>query len=247
MEPLALLSLVIAIVFVSALVRSSLGFGDAVVGMPLLAFLVGLKTAAPLVAFMGPTISVLILSRNWRSGDRSAALRLILASVAGVPLGVYGLSRLPEEPLRIALGVIVLAYGLFGILRPSAEGDRSGGGAGALAIGFAAGVLGGAYNTNGPPVVIYGTLRGWRPETFRATLQAYFLPTGLAILAGHGLAGLWTQDVLRLYAFSLPAIVLGVWAGGRIHRSLAPGRFRALVFASLVVMGALLIARSVLS
>ena len=41
-------------------------------------------------------------------------------------------------------------------------------------FGFFAGILGGAYNTNGPPVVIYGSLRKWSPATFRATLQGYF-------------------------------------------------------------------------
>ena len=57
---------IVVIVFVSAFIRSALGFGDAVVAMPLLAMTVGLKTASPLVAFMSPTISLMILAGNWR-------------------------------------------------------------------------------------------------------------------------------------------------------------------------------------
>ena len=53
---------VAAVVFVAALVRSALGFGDAAVAMPLLAMALGLRTATPLVAFIGPTISILILA-----------------------------------------------------------------------------------------------------------------------------------------------------------------------------------------
>jgi uncharacterized membrane protein YfcA len=107
------------IIFVAAFVRSALGFGDAVVAMPLLAMVIGLKTATPLVAFMGPTISLLILARSWRGGDMKSAAKLIAASLLGIPLGVYGLARLPEEPLKIALGALILLYGLFGLARPS--------------------------------------------------------------------------------------------------------------------------------
>ena len=88
-------------------------------------------------------------------------------------------------------------------------------------------------------------LRGWPPESFRATLQGYFLPTGLAILAGHGLAGLWTGEVLRSFAYSLPAIVAGVILGGALNKRLTHGLFTKLVYASLVAMGALMLFNSV--
>lgn len=235
--------LVMAVVLAAAFVRSSLGFGDAVLAMPLLALIIGIKTAAPLVAFMGPAISILILAGNWRRGDWRAAARLVIASFLGIPLGIFLLARLPEEPLRIALGIIIMLYGAFGLLGPSPRPGRERRGVTFL-VGFGAGVLGGAYNTNGPPVVIYGMLRDWPPDRFRATLQSYFLPTGLAILAGHGTAGLWTSDVIRLFALSLPGLALGVWAGGKVNRALPHDVFRRAVHVSLVMMGALLIARS---
>ena len=115
-----------------------------------------------------------------------------------------------------------------------------------MAVIFIAGILGGAYNTNGPPAVIYGMLKGWPPERFRATLQGYFLPTGLVILLGHGAAGLWTGLVLRLFAFSLPALFLGVWLGGKVHRRVPEKRYRQVVYASLVIMGGFLVLRTLL-
>lgn len=234
---------VMAIILVAAFVRSALGFGDAVVAMPVLAALVGMKTAAPLVAFMGPTISILILARHWAKADLRAAVKLIAASIAGIPLGIYLLARLPEAPLRAALGTVVLLYGLSGLLKPvlRIEGEKAGL---TYLFGFVAGILGGAYNTNGPPVVIYGMLREWPAERFRATLQGYLLPTGLLILLGHGAAGLWTGQVLKLYAFSLPPMLLGVWLGGRVNRSVPGSIFRQIVYISLIVMGGLLILRA---
>ena len=234
---------VIGVVFAAAFVRSALGFGDAVVAMPLLTMVIGLKTASPLVAFIGPTISVLVLARGWRKVDLKPAVRLIAASALGIPVGVYGLARLPDEPLKVALGALILFYGVFGLARPGAR-IRSERAWLPWLVGGTAGVLGGAYNTNGPPVVAYGMLRGWPPESFRATLQGYFLPTGLMILAGHGLAGLWTAEVLRSYLHSLPALVAGVALGGLLNRKLTHALFAKLVYGSLAVMGLVLLVRA---
>lgn len=236
---------VAAVLFVAALVRSALGFGDAVVAMPVLAMTMGLKTATPLVAFVGPTISILILAGDWRKVEFRTAGRLIAATLVGVPFGVYGLSRLPETPLKIALGAIILVYGLVGLaerLKKIADEPRHF----PWIIGWAAGVLGGAYNTNGPPIVAYGMLRGWPPDSFRATLQGYFLPTGLAILAGHGLAGLWTPLVFRTYVYGLPGIALGVLLGGLLNKRIPHELFTKLVYISLALMGAVTLLRELL-
>lgn len=237
--------LVTAVVFVAALVRSALGFGDAVVAMPILAMALGLRTATPLVAFIGPTISILILVRSWREVEIKSAGRLIVATLLGIPVGVYGLARLPETPLKIALGALILLYGLFGLAKPGTRLSNERAHVPWL-VGWFAGILGGAYNTNGPPIVAYGMLRGWPPESFRATLQGYFLPTGLAILAGHGLAGLWTGTVLRSYLYSLPAIVVGVFLGGHLNKKLTHWMFTTLVYISFVAMGALMLVRELL-
>lgn len=236
---------VVGIIFVAAFVRSALGFGDAVVAMPLLAMVIGLKTATPLVAFMGPTISLLILARSWKGGDMRSAARLIAASLLGIPLGIYGLARLPEGPLKVALGGLILLYGVFGLARPGARIRNEKAWLPWL-VGWTAGVLGGAYNTNGPPVVAYGMLKGWPPEGFRATLQGYFLPTGLMILAGHGIAGLWTGEVVKIYLYSLPAIGLGVVLGGLVNRKLTHDLFAKLVYGFLVLMGGILLVRTLL-
>jgi hypothetical protein len=57
---------------------------------------------------------------------------------------------------------------------------------------------------NGPPLVIYGTLQRWSPQHFRATLQGYFLPASVLIMAGYWFAGLWTAAVTRYYRSRFP-------------------------------------------
>lgn len=229
---------VLFILFISTFTRSALGFGDALIAMPLLALVLGMQIATPLVAFGASTIALTILLGEWRSVDIKAAWRLILSSLVGIPIGLFLLKTAPEPVIKGGLGVLLIAFGLLNLINPKLPTFRNE--KLAYVFGLVAGVLGGAYNTNGPPVVVYGTLRRWSPDSFRSTLQAYFLPTGGMILISHGLAGLWTPDVLRLYVYALPFIMLAIYLGGRVNKVISSGRFNRIIYASLVVMGALL-------
>ncbi len=229
---------VLFILFISTFTRSALGFGDALIAMPLLALVLGMQIATPLVAFGASTIALTILLGEWRSVDIKAAWRLILSSLVGIPIGLFLLKTAPEPVIKGGLGVLLIAFGLLNLINPKLPTFRNE--KLAYVFGLVAGVLGGAYNTNGPPVVVYGTLRRWSPDSFRSTLQAYFLPTGGTILISHGLAGLWTPDVLRLYVYALPFIMLAIYLGGRVNKVISSGQFNHIIYASLVVMGALL-------
>jgi uncharacterized membrane protein YfcA len=231
---------VLFILFISTFTRSALGFGDALIAMPLLALVLGMQIATPLVAFGASTIALTILLGEWRSVDIKAAWRLILSSLVGIPIGLFLLKTAPEPVIKGGLGVLLIAFGLLNLINPKLPTFRNE--KLAYVFGLVAGVLGGAYNTNGPPVVVYGTLRRWSPDSFRSTLQAYFLPTGGMILISHGLAGLWTPDVLRLYVYALPFIMLAIYLGGRVNKVISSGRFNRIIYVSLVVMGVLLFA-----
>jgi uncharacterized membrane protein YfcA len=241
MSPEILISIFV-IFFISTFVRSSLGFGDALVAMPLLTLVLGLKTATPTVALVATTISITILAKNWKIADLKATLRLVLASFIGIPVGLVLLKGVNEDFMKGFLGAILILYGFYNLLKPQLKkiGENFGF---AFVFGFIAGVLGGAYNTNGPPVVIYGTLRSWAPNHFRVNMQSYLLPTGFLILLGHGLSGLWTTQVFKYYILSLPIVFLAIYIGGKAHKTMTQKHFDRLVNAALLCMGVVLIIR----
>jgi uncharacterized membrane protein YfcA len=234
---------VLAVLFASTFIRATFGFGDALLAMPLLTMLIGLRAATPLVALVAGVIAVSILVKHWRDVQFRSAWRLVLASALGIPVGLLFLKGVHESATTLVLGVGLLAYAVYGLLRPRAVAlgsERA-----AFPFGFVAGILGGAYNVNGPAVVIYGTLRRWPPATFRATLQGYFLLTNVLIMAGHCAAGLWTRPVLGLFLRALPVVVVAVLVGERLHRAISPGRFERAILVLLAVVAALLLARTV--
>jgi uncharacterized membrane protein YfcA len=233
--------LVLGTLFLSTFIRSALGFGDALIAMPLLTMVVGLQIATPLTAMAATTIATTILLRSWKKVDIKAAWRLVLTTWIGIPVGIYFLKAAPELVVKSLLGIIITGFGLYNLIIPTLPQLVNENWA--YLTGFIAGILGGAYNTNGPPVVIYGILRRWDPEKFRATLQGYFLPTGLAILITHGMAGLWTTQVVELYLYSIPVIIGAVLIGGIINRRIPKGKFDKIIYGFLVVIGILLIIR----
>jgi uncharacterized membrane protein YfcA len=235
---MSIAALTALILFGATLVSATFGFGSALFAMPLLTLLLGLKTATPLFGLVGPTISGVILLTHWRRVEWASTWRLVLATLVGIPFGVWGLKSLPTSLMVRAIGGLLVAYGVYrfsGLRLPKVTEANW-----ALLFGVVAGMLGGAYNTNGPPVVVYGNMRQWTPSQFRASLQGYFFPTGLGILVSHGVGQLWTPDVFQLYGIALPgilgAIALGSWLSGRLDRD----RFQVGLSVLIILLGLML-------
>src|ERR1051325_4491747 len=193
---------VILVLFVATLVRSSFGFGEALIAVPLLALTMPVEQAAPLAVLVSITIAALILLQDWRLVHLGSAGRLVFFTLLGIPLGLVLLRTASESAVKAILAAIIIAFSLRSLTnrrKHELKDDRL-----ARFFGFHAGILGGAYGMNGPPLAIYGAMRRWPPEYFRATLQAYFLPASVAGMAGYSVAGLWTPAVNHFYFFSLP-------------------------------------------
>jgi uncharacterized membrane protein YfcA len=227
--------LVLAVIFISTLIRSTFGFGNALIAMPLLVLLIGVKAASPLVALSGLVISTLMLIQDWRALQWKETIILLAASLPGIPLGLVLLTSVPEFFVRFILGLILIGFGLYnlsGIRLPSLPSRWL-----AVPFGLLAGILGGAYNTNGPPVVIYGVFRGWNKDQFRASLQGFFLISNLLIIAGHGLTGLWTQEILLQFLGSIPLAAAAVYLGKRIASRFSQERFNNAIYYFLIITG----------
>ena len=235
-EPVA-----VGVIALAVLVRSTFGFGDALVAMPLLV-LAGTATgpATALVAAVSLLTAVAIFAID-RGRTRLApgTLVLVLTAVPGLLVGLWFLETAPAPLLVAVLGGTVAAIGLFGVLadpRGWRVSDRL-----APLFGLAAGCLGGAFNVHGPPLVVFGTARGWSPDVFRSTCQAYFLAAGVLLVGGHGFAGRYTPGVLLQLVACLPVVAIAGWLGGRLNRRLPVESFRRAVYGILVLLGLLLL------
>jgi uncharacterized membrane protein YfcA len=228
---------------VSTLVRSTVGFGEALIAVPLLAFVLPVDVVAPIAMLISITVALIVVVQDWRHVHMRAAGQLVLSSLAGIPLGVLILRHVPEALVKGTLGLVVAGFSLSYFLSdgwPALENDRL-----AWVFGAGAGILGGAYGLNGPPLVVYGSLRRWSPERFRATLQGYFLPASVAGMIGYWIAGLWTPAVTSYYLLTLPVVLISIGLGVWLSRRLRPERFLVYVHACLIAVGGALLVEAI--
>ena len=163
----------------------------------------------------------------------------IYAALLGIPLGVYVLVNVPESAVKLVLAALVISFAVYNLTRPrmtKLESNVPG-----IGFGFVAGILGGAYNTIGPPMVIFGTLRHWPPQRFRITLQAVFFPTSLVVAGFHSANKLWTPLVVKSFIVAIPFLVLAAFVGREINRRFEGAKFSRYIFYLLLVIGAVLI------
>ena len=203
-----------------------------------------MRVAAPLAVLVSITVALIVVVQDWRHIHFRSAGGLLLATLFGLPIGLFLLRWGPERAVKAGLGVLILLFALFclaGSHRFHLQHDNR---TLMLACGFCAGILGGAYGMNGPPLAIYGSLRRWSAQHFRATLQAYFLPAGVLGMCGYLSAGLWTPVVTHDYLLCLPAVIPAVFLGRAINRKLSAATFSRYVYVGLAVIGTALLLQS---
>ncbi len=223
------------IIFFAAFTQSVTGFGFALVAVPLTIELLGAQTSAPLIAVTALTSEAIMIFRYRHSINVRALARLSIASVIGIPIGVVLLQAADERLMMALLGLLVAGYAIYALLNlhlPQIQHPRW-----AYGFGFVSGLLSGAYNVGGPPVVIYGNCRRWEPLEFKSNLQGFFLVNSLTIIITHVLAQHYTSLVWQNYLAALPGLGLGLLAGFTFDRYIDPVLFRKIVLVLLIVLG----------
>jgi uncharacterized membrane protein YfcA len=237
---------VLLVIFIATLIRSAFGFGEALIAVPLLALRLPLTIAAPVAVLVSITIAAIIVAQDRRHVAWRSAGWLVFASLFGIPLGLMLLASTHQKAAKITLAILIILFSIYSLKgEPLAElkSDRP---VWLLFCGLIAGVLGGAYGMNGPPLAVYGSMRRWHAQQFRATLQGYFLPASIVGMAGYWWQGLWIPVVTRYYLISLVAVVPAIVLGRRINHRLGDGpAFRRYVYFALICVGGILFVQAV--
>lgn len=229
------------VVVAASLVQGLAGFGIGLVALAFLPFLMSPGTAVVLMTIYALVFSAAMFVPLRRHFVAAGMTALIIGSVIATPLGVWLLATLPASALNRMIGavlVIVVVLEWLGVYP-----ERLRGRAWALGAGLAAGVIGAAVGTPGPPVVLYTASQGWEPRTVKTNLQAFFVVNQAVILIGYWWAGLLTAEVGRFTVLlAIPAVV-GLATGIALFDRIDQVRFRKIVFALLLVSGLTLLVR----
>lgn len=227
--------LIVSVIFLAVFTQSLSGFGVALVAMSLLPALISIQVATPLVAVVGLTIEIILLIRYRSALNLQVVWRLIAASIIGIPLGVWALGRLDDEVVLTVLGILIAGYAIYALLNLRMPELRHP--IWAYISGFIAGILGGAYTTSGPPVIVYGDCRHWERAEFKSNLQGFFFVSSIFIVVMHAFGQNLTPVVWRYYLLCIPAMIIGIIAGVSLDKVIDPVLYRKIVLGLLVILG----------
>ncbi len=225
------------VVFAATLFRSAFGFGEALFAVPLLALSLPLEITAPLAVLISITVAGVVVAQDWRHIHWRSAGWLVGATLLGIPVGLALLTSGHQRAVKATLAILIVAFSVYSLLGSRLPELKSDSMVWLLCCGFLAGVLGGAYGMNGPPLVIYGAMRSWSSQHFRATLQGYFLPASILGMAGYWSKGLWTPVVTHYFLISLPATLPAIFLGRIVNRRMHGNAFLKYVYVMLAGIG----------
>lgn len=237
-----ILVLVPLIVLLAYLIFGISGFGSTLIAIPLLAHLMPLKFAIPMVVVLD-CISAISMGLKLRADvAKSEFVPMLPFLVVGLLIGAFVLLNVPAKWLLLVLGVFVLLFGTHYLISrtPAVRLPKWM----VAPVGLLAGTTSSAFGVGGPIYVFYFTARGATPEQIRATVPAVFSFTSVARIAIFAAVGLFNAQVLAATAALLPVMALGLWCGHRWHGRLTRDQAIRIIGALLLLSGVSLIVRA---
>lgn len=234
----------VAALVVGGVVRGYSGFGAAMVWASCLSLVLPPASVVPSALMLEVAAGATLLPRAWRDADRPSLRWLLLGTLAGLPVGIWLLASLPQQPMRLIIGVAVgvsaLAMAVRHRQRPLPGRVGTGG------VGVVFGVLNGACGVGGPPVVLMYMSAQLPVAVSRASLVVFFLVADVLTVGTAATGHLLTFGVLTQTALFLPIALVGVVVGGWLYRR-AAGDVRRIVLCLLALLSATLVAQAVLN
>jgi uncharacterized membrane protein YfcA len=218
------------------------GFGSTVLALPLLAHLLTLKVAVPMLVLLDFTAFLVYGRGALRKVRYDEILPLVPWILAGMAIGLTLLIEVPEDILFVVLGLFLLVYALHGLAR---RGPPSVSRRWIAPIGLSGGAFSALYGTGGVLFALYNAGRITDKAELRATNAAMIMYSALLRIVLFAATGLLLDAGLIFTALLLaPPMLAGFWLGTRLNARLPAAAVVKAVYALLVIAGLTLLARS---
>ena len=237
--PPAVLAIALVMTAVSAALQGTIGFGFAVLSVPVLSLVDPVLAPVPQLLVSIPlTVSMTVRERE--HVDLRGVGWVLIGRLPGAAIGVALLKLAEQRWLDVLLAMMVLLA--IGLLvsgadvkrRPSTE----------LGAGVLSGVMGMVASTGGPPLALL--YRNEKGPTIRGTLAAIFTIGLLITLVTRIVAREITWLDVHLGVLYVPALLVGLWVSKYLHGRVEgrPLRIAILIVSATAAIG--LLARATL-
>ncbi len=231
------------ITFLGAVLYGLTGFGSALITVPLASHFFPLQFVIATYSVVDLTGALRIGLENPRNVARGEVMRIVPLILVGVVLGTTALVSLPRATAMLALGLFIVAYALYALIRRASAARVSQ--RWAYVAGISGGITGTLFGAGGPPYAIYLSHRPLDKEQYRATLtMTSVFSIGLRMLAFLVTGLLFDPKVWVAAAVAIPAVFAGIAVASRVFHRISREALMRVVALTLLAVGASLILRS---
>lgn len=238
----ALLVYLTGTVFIAGLIKGFSGFGLAMVIVLTWSMVLPPATAVPVIILLDAAAGLAMLPGVWKRVDWRSLTWLYIGVAAGTPAGVFFLSRIPAEPMKVFISFTVLI--LAGLLWKGIHVTAAPGRTASTLTGFVSGILNGSSSIGGPPVILYYLSLPGTTAVSRASMVAYFFVTDALASVSAGFQGLITWQTFVLLGVSFPSLMVGIAVGNRFFVSSSEQSARQKVLVLLIGLAVVSLARA---
>jgi uncharacterized protein len=207
--------------------------------MPLMSLAISPVRAAAIVLpllIVQDWVSVWVFRRDFSSRN---LLILIPASLIGVVAGWLLAARVSEDAVRLAVGVISIAFVAYMLIRDrlGLEPVQTPAVPTGLLWGSLAGFTSFISHAGSPPFQVYVMPQNLKPRIFAGTATMFFAAVNLLKLPAYFLLGQFSHENLAASVVLVPVAVLSTFAGVWLVRRVSADRFYAIILAMTFLIG----------
>ncbi len=204
---------VVAAVLIGGFMRGFVGFGGALVTVPVLSVIWGPQAAVAITGVMGIPSLFQLLPEAVRYSERPIVIPVAVTTFLTAPIGSWVLVSVDPKLMTIVISGLVIA-----MVAMLAQGWTSKSKIGLPALigaGAAGGLIQGAAGIGGPPVVAVALSRGGSPKQQRANVLALMTAIASASLLPLWYLGVLTRQTVILGVLLFPLYIAATMFGSR--------------------------------
>jgi hypothetical protein len=231
----ARLAVVLVAVTIAGLLRGFVGFGAALISVPVISLVLGPHAAIAVSNVMGLPAVFQLLPEAVRRAERPVVVPICLATFLATPIGTWALVAADPALMTVAISVLVLL-----MVAVLASGWRLSGRIGMgklIAAGVAGGLVQGVAGIGGPPVVAVALSRPGEAAQQRANVLALMTAVSLSSILPLFYYGLLTRQTVVIGLLLIPIYSAATALGARYFALGGQRHYRRAALATLAAVG----------
>lgn len=203
----------LAILLVAGMLRGFVGFGAALVIIPVVSLLYSPKEAVALHAVIEIPALFWLVPIAVRHADGKLVWPLIAGLAIMMPVGSWFLAYIDPEIMKLAIAIVVLA--LVALIASNWRYRGQIGKPVAFTTGAVSGVIQGAAGVGGPPIVAVLLSRPDPPDVIRGNILAAMAAIHVIAIGVYSAYGFFTKEIIVLGILFSPPFILAISLGAR--------------------------------